>query len=122
MVLAEKIVTAIDRGETNTRWRDYADIYAIVGQHEVAAIEFAKSLKVVAQYRHVDVEPLLPRLEHMPHIAQAKWTVWRKRVRREGDLPELFGEVLGNASIFADPVVEGTAHGKAWMALRQAWV
>lgn len=30
MVLAEKIVTAIDRGETNTRWRDFADIYVII--------------------------------------------------------------------------------------------
>jgi hypothetical protein len=27
MVLAEKIVTAVQRGTANTRWRDYADLY-----------------------------------------------------------------------------------------------
>lgn len=32
MVLAEKIVTAVDRGSANTRWRDFVDIAAIIGR------------------------------------------------------------------------------------------
>jgi hypothetical protein len=35
MVLAEKIVTAIARGTTSTRWRDFVDIYALVHKHPV---------------------------------------------------------------------------------------
>ena len=27
MILAEKIVTGVERGTANTRWRDYADVY-----------------------------------------------------------------------------------------------
>lgn len=34
MVLAEKIVTALERGEQNTRWRDFTDIAAINGADE----------------------------------------------------------------------------------------
>lgn len=32
MVLAEKLVTAIERGTANTRWRDYADVYLLTGE------------------------------------------------------------------------------------------
>ena len=35
MVLAEKIVTAIERGEQNTRWRDFTDIAAIARSRSV---------------------------------------------------------------------------------------
>lgn len=35
-VLAEKITTAIDLAETNTRVRDLADIYTLTGAHKVA--------------------------------------------------------------------------------------
>ncbi|HRN29494.1 MAG TPA: nucleotidyl transferase AbiEii/AbiGii toxin family protein, partial [Terrimesophilobacter sp.] len=35
MVLAEKVVTAIDRGIANTRWRDFADVYALTRLHPV---------------------------------------------------------------------------------------
>jgi len=33
MVLAEKFVTAVQRGTANTRWRDGADIYLLSGRH-----------------------------------------------------------------------------------------
>lgn len=36
-VLAEKIVTAIARGETNTRERDWADIWRLSGAHDLDA-------------------------------------------------------------------------------------
>lgn len=35
MVLAEKIVTAIDRGDQNTRWRDFVDIAAITATRQI---------------------------------------------------------------------------------------
>jgi hypothetical protein len=39
MVHAEKLVTAIDRGTTNTRWRDFADEYLLSGRHIADAAE-----------------------------------------------------------------------------------
>lgn len=107
MVLAEKIVTAIDRGEANTRWRDFADICTLVRAHPVDGAEFAASLAVVAEYRHVELGPLLPRLAGMPQRAQAKWLAWRRRTGRERELPELFAEVLESLALFADPVLVG---------------
>ena len=40
-VLAEKLVTAVQRGEANTRWRDFADVYLLTGSHAVHGVEIA---------------------------------------------------------------------------------
>ena len=112
MVLAEKIVTAIDRGEANTRWRDFADVYTLSRAHPVDGAEFAASLAVVAAYRHVQLDPLLPRLVGMPLRGQAKWFAWRRRTGRERELPELFAEVLESLAMFADPVLAGAKAAK----------
>ena len=121
MVLAEKIVTAIDRGETNTRWRDFADIYVIIKRHPIDPDQLAVSLSEVAAHRKVELRTLLPRLEQMSGTAQTKWGLWRSRVRREDELPESFAELLAAVSAFVDPVIGGLAQGKEWNTLRSAW-
>lgn len=59
MVFAEKIVTAIDRGEGNTRWRDFADVYALTRLHQIDADELRVAMETVAEYRRVTLTPLL---------------------------------------------------------------
>lgn len=112
MVLAEKIVTAIDRGEVNTRWRDFADVYTLTRIHQIDAEELRASVEAVAVYRHVDLVPLLPQLAAMPRRAQSKWRAWRTRVNREHELPEQFTELLGAVSKFADPVLAQPLNGR----------
>src|SRR6185369_7984138 len=60
MVHAEKLVTAMGRGTTNTRWRDFADVYALSGQHAVRGQQLRASIDQVARYRGISVEPLGP--------------------------------------------------------------
>lgn len=120
MVLAEKIVTAIDRGEANTRWRDFADVYTLVRARPVDAAEFAASLTVVAEYRHVELRPLLPFLAPMPQRAQEKWLAWRRRTGREQELPERFADVLESLAWFADAVLAGSTVGR-WNSQTEQW-
>lgn len=49
MVLAEKLVTAIARGTTNTRWRDFLDVYTLIRRHSVDAQTLRSSMQRVAQ-------------------------------------------------------------------------
>jgi hypothetical protein len=111
MVLAEKIVTAIDRGAGNTRWRDFADIYTLVLTHPIDADELRGGLEAVAAYRQVELRPLLPALASMPAAAQSKWHPWRTRVGRSDELPEAFSDVLDAVARFADPALDQTATG-----------
>ncbi|SDD76818.1 Nucleotidyl transferase AbiEii toxin, Type IV TA system [Sanguibacter gelidistatuariae] len=48
MVLAEKIVTAIDRGEQNTRWRDFVDIAAIAATRRIRYADLRPAIDAVA--------------------------------------------------------------------------
>jgi len=88
MVVAEKTVTAIERGEANTRWRDFADILTISSVHEIPASDLRAALETVALYRGAMLRPLLPALAAMPDTAQAKWVTWRRRQAHADTLPE----------------------------------
>lgn len=120
MVLAEKVVTAIDRGIVNTRWRDFADLYALTRLQPVDSDEFRASLETVAGYRKVLLTTLLPALAPMGEEAQQKWRAWRTRSHREDDLPEGFSDVLAAVAAFADPVLSATATGR-WNPVVRSW-
>ena len=104
MVLAEKIVTAVDRGVANTRWRDFADVYTITRLHAVGADELRASLVTVAEYRRVTLRPMLPALSMMGEMAQEKYRAWRTRSNREDELPAEFESLLVTVASFSDPV------------------
>lgn len=58
MVHAEKIVTAIQRGVVNTRWRDFADIYLLCHHQPVDAAALREALGAVAGHRGTELQPL----------------------------------------------------------------
>ncbi|MDR1392720.1 MAG: nucleotidyl transferase AbiEii/AbiGii toxin family protein, partial [Bifidobacteriaceae bacterium] len=107
MILAEKIVTAIERGAANTRWRDFADIAAMANSSEVQADVLAESIATVVEHRRVDAKPLQLVLGRMGSLAQAKWAAWRRKQHLEEYTPEAFQEVLDQCSRFADAVLLG---------------
>ena len=47
MVYAEKIITALQRGTANTRWRDFADIYILTRRHTSDGTELQRALAEV---------------------------------------------------------------------------
>jgi hypothetical protein len=121
MVLAEKIVTAVDRGVANTRWRDFADVRSIIRRHRVDADEVSGAVEVVAAHRGVALVPLRERLAGMPDGAQRKWAAWRSRVARENELPELLSDVLVDAATFADPILSRSVAGRTWSPTTGTW-
>lgn len=120
MVLSEKIVTAVDRGIANTRWRDFADVYTLLRLHSVDTDELRTSMETVAEYRKVALAPLLPALAPMNERAQQKYRAWRTRSHREGELSTAFADVLAAVARFADPVLLGTVAGR-WNPRLSTW-
>lgn len=101
LVLAEKIVTALQRGTANTRWRDFVDI-AELSNREINSDDLAESIKRVAAYRQVDLSPLSETLEGFAELAQSRWSAWRRK-QRLNDTPESFADLLGVVVAFSDP-------------------
>lgn len=120
MVLAEKIVTAIDRGVANTRWRDFADVYALTRLHRVGLDEIRASIETVAEYRMGTLTPLLPTLAPMNERAQQKYRAWPIRSHRDTELPAAFPDLLTTIAGFADPVLSATATGE-WNPTTLLW-
>ncbi|HEY3505772.1 MAG TPA: nucleotidyl transferase AbiEii/AbiGii toxin family protein [Actinocatenispora sp.] len=120
MVIAEKVVTAIARGEANTRWRDFADVWTLTRAHALSAAEVWASVQAVAEHREVELVPLLPELAAMPPRVQPTWRTWRDRSGWTTELPAEFADVLTQLADFVDPVLRGAESG-TWDPHAAAW-
>jgi hypothetical protein len=114
MVLAEKIATAASRGTANTRWRDFADILAIVRSNDIDGSTMHESLRVVAEHRKIELRPLAETLTGFGDHAQTRWALWLGRQSLEEQLPGGFEAVLDRVAAFADPVIVNRVTGQVW--------
>ncbi|MFD5822071.1 hypothetical protein HNR09_000431 [Nesterenkonia xinjiangensis] len=121
MVLAEKIVTALDRGEQNTRWRDFVDVVALTSSRYIDYSEQRAAIDVVAHHRQVVLQSLHPLSVTMPELAQRKWEIWRRKQRLHSTTPERFAELFARYLGFAEPVLDRSADGAHWNPSRQVW-
>lgn len=113
MIHAEKIVTAVQRGSANTRWRDFRDIWTLSRRHPVAGSDLQHAIRKVAHGRTVILAPLVEILDGYAELAQTRWSGWRRRAGAE-HLPEQFTDVLDEVLRFADPPLLGQASGLTW--------
>lgn len=122
MVLAEKIVTALQRGQASTRWRDFGDIFQLTGRHAVQAKELRQALQTVAEYRHVELSGLDDALDGYAEIGQPRWAPWRRKLQLTESLPANFGDALAALETFAQPILTGSAADSAtWDPARHIW-
>ena len=121
MVVAEKLVTAVDRGEANTRWRDFVDVAAIAKTRSISASALREAMRIVARHRGVTLEALGVQLGHMPEIAQVKWATWRRKQRLTESTPSDFAELLDACVAFADPVIIDLTFDGVWNPAARAW-
>lgn len=122
MVLAEKIVTALQRGQASTRWRDFGDIYLLTRRYIFQANEIRQALQAVADYRHVEISSLDDALDGYAEIGQPKWAAWRRKLALAGSLPANFGDALSALEVFAEPILTGSVDDSgSWDPTQQAW-
>ena len=124
MVHAEKIVTAIQRGTVNTRWRDFADIYLPCRSQPVDGRLLHDALTMVAGHRRAVLAPLadvLAGYADAPGV-QAKWAAWRRKQQFDNRLPEAFADVLKKVLTFADPAITSAAGNAQWRPQNLAWL
>nr|WP_246256775.1 nucleotidyl transferase AbiEii/AbiGii toxin family protein [Isoptericola halotolerans] len=120
MVYAEKIVTAVQRGLANTRWRDFGDVWSLSRNHAVNADDVMRAIDEVARYRKATVHPLADVLDGFAPLAQPRWSRW---LRGSGSphLPADIAPVLDDVLAFADPLLTGQAAGLSWDPAESTW-
>lgn len=120
MVWAEKIITALERGPGTTRWRDFADIYALSARHPVRGYELIGSIERVAEFRGTAPRPLADVLRNWQRTPPSAWATWRRN-QLLGGVPQDFAEVLARVIAFADPALTREAVHATWDPLNRSW-
>lgn len=120
MVLAEKIVTAVQRGVANTRWRDFGDIWSLSRRFPINADDLTHAIDAVAVHRVATLRPLIEVLDGFEELADARWVAWRRRSNSD-HLPEQFDGVLSVVVAFADPILIGSVDIHTWDPQRERW-
>lgn len=121
MVHAEKIVTAVQRGVANTRWRDFGDIWTLSRSRALSGADLQGAIRGVASYRRADMIALSDVLDGYADLAQARWAAWRRRQNRE-ELPVQFADLLAEVIAFAEPAITDDLTVRTWDPDTREWV
>jgi hypothetical protein len=111
-VLAEKLVTMIDRGDTTTRDRDFADVWLLTRRHRIAAAPLLAAITASAQHRDVTLVPVADVLTTLATDRQGGWRSYSERGRPGRRRPPRFADVIAHVTAFADPILEGRVTGE----------
>ena len=121
MVLAEKIVTMIQRGTANTRWRDFLDVYTLTRHQPLDGEHLHASMTTVATHRQTPLTPLTEVLAGFAPLAQARWAAWHRRQQLAATAPENFTDILTAVTTFADPAITGHTKTLIWKPDTLTW-
>jgi predicted nucleotidyltransferase component of viral defense system len=118
-LLAEKIETMVRRGAANTRERDFADVWTLIGRHQISGADFRRALEATVRHRGTTLVPLLQAVQNLGSVRQAAWGAYRRRARMD-PVPEDFTVVIEDIARFVDPVIIGDDL-TTWRPGTRAW-
>ena len=118
-VLAEKIVTMIERGDATTGERDFADVVLLTRRHAIDAATFSAAIRATANHRQAEMRPLR---EVLVTLGSARQSDWQRFVSRTGiDAPATYAEAIERLADFADPILTGEVSAGRWDPVELAW-
>ena len=71
-VIAEKLSTAVELGDLNTRDRDYGDLYRLLRANTLRTDEVSTALEATAAHRQITLRPLSSSITDRPVIRRAR--------------------------------------------------
>jgi hypothetical protein len=120
--MAEKIATMMERGELNTRDRDFADVWVLNRIHRIGAAPLRGTLYAVAAHRGHPVLPLSEALADMPD-RQRSYDALRRRASFTLAPPDRWTDLVADTIAFVDPLVrDDTGSLTAWDPEICQWV
>jgi predicted nucleotidyltransferase component of viral defense system len=102
--LAEKIVTAMQRRETSTRDRDFADLWVTSRRHAIDATELMKPVQTVARHRGQNLISMAEALRNLPDRQQS-YAAMVQRMSYLSPPPQRWTELIDGVIAFVDPLL-----------------
>lgn len=121
-MLAEKVTTAVARGETNTRDRDWADLWRLTAVHGLSGGVMTEALRRTAAFRDVECAPLADRLGALVDRRTVPYRRWLRRQGRDASrYPQEFADVVADVLNFTEPLLTGIVADRRWDPARRRW-
>jgi hypothetical protein len=121
-VLAEKIVTMIERGVATTRERDFADVVVLSRHYQIAASELLAAMKATAEHRRALLRPLAALLGGLGNERQQAWSTFIASAGLEGLVPSSYPDAINLVATFIDPLLGGSVQSGQWDPHSGSWV
>jgi len=120
-VMAEKLVTMIDRGAATTRERDFADVLLLTRRHSMDAADLLAALRATARHRGSVLRPLSGLLDTLGASRQRAWGAFVARSGMGEFLPADYSDAIDAVGAFADPLLNGALQTGTWEPTSAAW-
>ncbi|MGH2789315.1 MAG: nucleotidyl transferase AbiEii/AbiGii toxin family protein [Actinomycetota bacterium] len=120
-VLAEKIVTMVDRGDATTRERDFADVVILTRRHAVDVVRLAAAVRATGAHRQSDLRPLRSVLIVLASERQRDWERFVTRSGLDDELPAAYAEAIAAVADFADPILSREIASGEWDPVTRTW-
>jgi hypothetical protein len=121
-VLAEKVVTALARGETNTRERDWADIWRLTNTHNLHGASMQEAIHRTSTYRGIELRPLSASLGNLVDNRASRYRIWlRQQGLDAAQYPDEFAAIVSDVVAFADPLLAGHITDQQWSPQNRRW-
>ncbi|MBK7820409.1 MAG: nucleotidyl transferase AbiEii/AbiGii toxin family protein [Tessaracoccus sp.] len=122
-VLAEKLVTAIELGQANTRVRDFVDIHLLTGTQTLECGPLRAAVEATSQFRGVTLSPLAHATAGLGALRAETYTAYRKGLGPIGfALPHEFTAIIAADAKFIDPVLTRLPPDATWDPTTRRWV
>lgn len=120
--LAEKAVTAMQRGAANTRDRDFADLWVASRLHSIKAERLREDIVSVAKKREQPLITTRQALDGMPN-RQASYAAMLERMSYLAPPPKNWDDLLQDVTRFLDPLIEdGNSSLTTWSSDQKRWI
>lgn len=120
-VLAEKVVTMVERAATTTRDRDFADVWTLTAHHALHARPLAAAIAATAEHREVELRPLAELLAPLADLRQSAWVTYLARAGLADEVPDELGNVINDIAAFADPLLTEQLRDARWAPAIRQW-
>jgi len=121
-VLAEKVVTMIERGELTTRERDFADVYLLSRRLHVEGSVLMAAIDATITHRGSQRQSLAVALAGLGERRQSSWTTYLANAGLESTIPGAYSKVIEEVAAFADPAISSDVDGMTWDPPASHWV
>ena len=121
-VLAEKIVTMIDRGALTTRERDFADVYLLTASLTVDADVITEAITATMAHRGSRRRPLSEALGDLGQQRQGNWRAFVSNAGLIDSVPASYRDAIDAAIAFAQPLIDSEVTGRTWEPTTRRWL